>query len=112
MRGKIFCDEPADPYPVALQACVLAPDLFGMFFSHLYCMLLIRPLTAFMLTTSDGNLFNLACLHSESSVTKVYIREMLFADEADQFADEYKQFCLSLKETNVSVQDDEAVENF
>ncbi len=65
------------------QCCVLAPTLFGIFFS-----LLLRhafsqsEYVVFNRTRSDGNLFNLARLHAKTKVRRVLIREMLFADDA------------------------------
>ncbi len=65
------------------QGCVLAPTLFGIFFS-----LLLRHAFrqsedgVFIHTRSDGNLFNLAHLRAKTKVRRVLIREMLFADDA------------------------------
>ncbi len=65
------------------QGCVLAPTLFGIFFS-----LLLRHAFSqsedgvFIRTRSDGNLFNLARLRAKTKVRRVLIREMLFADDA------------------------------
>jgi len=65
------------------QGCVLAPTLFGVFFS-----LLMKHAFGssndgvFVHSRSDGCLFNLACLRSESKVNKVLIRDLLFADDA------------------------------
>lgn len=65
------------------QGCVLAPTLFGIFFS-----LLLKH--AFKNTTdgiclhsrSDSGLFNIARLRSRTKTRTVRIRDMLFADDA------------------------------
>ncbi|KAL1278830.1 hypothetical protein QQF64_025503 [Cirrhinus molitorella] len=64
------------------QGCVLAPTLFGIFFS-----LLLRHAFSqsedgvFIRTRSDGNLFNLAHLRAKTKVRRVLVREMMFADD-------------------------------
>ncbi len=104
------------------QGCVLAPTLFGIFFS-----LLLRHAFSqsedgvFIRTRSDGNLFNLARLRAKTKVRRVLIREMLFADDAaltahtedalqrliSSFARACDEFGLtiSLKKSNVMGQD-------
>jgi len=65
------------------QGCVLAPTLFGIFFS-----LLLRH--AFWSSTdgvylhsrSDGGLFNIARFRAKTKTRTVTIRDMLFADDA------------------------------
>nr|XP_032827065.1 uncharacterized protein LOC116952123 [Petromyzon marinus] len=108
---------------VVKQGCVLAPTLFGIFFS---LMLTHAFGTAeegvFLHTRSDGKLFNLGHLRSKTKVRKVLIRELLFADDAaltahteqglqtliDHFANACNNFGLtiSLIKTNVMGQDD------
>ena len=65
------------------QGCVLAPTLFGIFFSMLlqYAFMNCRE-GVFRHTRSDGKLFNIARLRAKTKVTKVLIHEMLFADDA------------------------------
>ena len=65
------------------QSCVLAPTLFGIFFS----MLLKRAFGSSSLgiklhTRTDGNLFNLARLRSKRKVKTFTVRDLLFADDA------------------------------
>ena len=65
------------------QGCVLAPTLFGMFFS----LLLKRAFDTttegiYMRTRSDGMLFNLAGLRAKTKVHEALVRDMLFTDNA------------------------------
>ncbi|RXN14061.1 RNA-directed DNA polymerase from mobile element jockey-like protein [Labeo rohita] len=65
------------------QGCVLAPTLFGIFFS----MLLKYAFKdcsegVYIHTRSDGKLYNIAHLCAKTKITEVLIREMLFADDA------------------------------
>ena len=65
------------------QGCVLAPTLFGIFFSmHLQYAFMNCREGVFLHTRSDGKLFNIARLCAKTKVTKVLIREMLFAANA------------------------------
>lgn len=122
MSGTVQYDgESSDPFPIksgVKQGCVLAPTLFGIFFS-----LLLRYAFSesengiFLHTRSDGNLFNLARLRAKTKVRKVLIREMLFADDAaltahteaalQQLITLFAQACtefgltISLKKTNM-----------
>ncbi|XP_067879797.1 dynein regulatory complex protein 1 isoform X2 [Heterodontus francisci] len=76
----------SDPFPIlsgVKQGCVLAPTLFGIFFS----LLLSHAFKSseegiFLHTRSGGRLFNLARLRAKTKVLKVLIRELLFADDA------------------------------
>jgi hypothetical protein len=65
------------------QGCVLAPTLFGIFFSMLlqYAFKDCRQ-GVFIHSRTDGSLFNIARLRAKNKVRKVLIREMLFADDA------------------------------
>ena len=126
MRGTVMFDgTTSDSFPIksgVKQGCVLAPTLFGIFFS----VLLSHAFDSsddgiFIRTRSDGKLFNLARLRAKTKVRSVLLREMLFADDAalvthseaalqrlsNRFADACKQFGLtiSLKKTNVCTQD-------
>lgn len=126
MKGTVLFDgSSSDTFPISSgvkQGCVLAPTLFGIFFSLLLTYAFESSTDGVYLhTRSDGKLLNLARLRSRTKVRTVLIREMLFADDAalvshtedalqrlaDRFADACKQFGLtiSLKKTNISVQD-------
>ena len=65
------------------QACLLAPTLFGIvFFPVLYHAFRTSEDYIYIYTRSDGKLFNLARLKAKSKICKVFIRELLFADDA------------------------------
>ncbi|XP_063613563.1 uncharacterized protein LOC134786815 [Penaeus indicus] len=87
MSGTVqFDGSCSEPFPIrngVKQGCVLAPTLFGIFFS----LLLSHAFGdsddgIFIHTRSDGGLFNLARLQAKTKVRKVFIRELLFADDA------------------------------
>ena len=126
MMGTVqYNGSSSDSFPISngvKQGCVLAPTLFGIFFS-----LLLRHAFGssedgiFLHTRSDGNLFNLSRLRAKSKIRSVLIRELLFADDAalathseealqrliTNFAEACKEFGLtiSLKKTEVMGQD-------
>ena len=65
------------------QGCVLAPTLFGIFFS----MLLKHAFGntnegVYLHTRSDGGLFKLSRMKAETLIRKTTVRDMLFADDA------------------------------
>lgn len=126
MSGTVQYDgTSSDPFPIksgVKQGCVLAPTLFGIFFSMLLRYAYSESEDGvFIHTRSDGNLFNLARLRAKTKVRRVLIREMLFADDAavaahteaalqrliTRFAEACTEFGLtmSLKKTNVMGQD-------
>ena len=126
MKGTISYDgEASEPFPMhsgVKQGCVLAPTLFGIFFSLLLKFAFERSIKGVHLhTRSDGKLFNLARLRAKTKVRTVLIREMLFADDAalsshteedlqrlmDRFSHACREFGLtiSIKKTNVMGQD-------
>ena len=76
----------SDTFPVqsgVKQGCVLAPNLFGIFFSVVLSYAFKNNEDGvFIHTRSDGNLFNLSRLKARTKVRKVLIRELLFADDA------------------------------
>ena len=87
MKGTVQFDgnlsEPFDICNGVKQGCVLAPTLFGIFFS----MLLKHAFGdanegIFLRTRSDGRLFSLARLRAKTKVSLAMIRDMLFADDA------------------------------
>ena len=103
------------------QGCVLAPTLFGIFFSMLL-RYAFRDCNEgiYIRTRADGSLFNIARLRAKTKVTEVLIREMLFADDAaltshtedglQQLVSRLSHACkefgltISLKKTNVMAQ--------
>lgn len=126
MKGTISYDgEASEPFPMqsgVKQGCVLAPTLFGIFFSLLLNFAFRESTEGVHLhTRSDGKLFNLARLRAKTKVRTVLIRELLFADDAalsthtaealqqllDRFSYACKEFGLtiSIKKTNVMAQD-------
>ena len=65
------------------QGCVLAPTLFGIFFSVLLKHAFGSSSEGIHLRTrSDGKLFSLARLRAKTKVREVLVRELLFADDA------------------------------
>ena len=126
MRGTVqFDGSCSEPFPIkngVKQGCVLAPTLFGIFFSLLLSYAFRDSVDGiFIHTRSDGGLFNLSRLRAKTKVQKVLIRELLFADDAgiaahseaalqrliDSFAAACTEFGLtiSLKKTQVMGQD-------
>ena len=103
------------------QGCVLAPTLFGIFFSMLL-QYAFKDCSEgiYIHTRSDGKLYNLARLRAKTKVTEVLIRELLFADDAaltshtedglQQLVTRLSLACkefgltISLKKTNVTAQ--------
>ncbi|KAK2555651.1 Craniofacial development protein 2 [Acropora cervicornis] len=114
----------SEPFPVSSgvkQGCVLAPTLFGIFFS----MLLQYAFAdcedgVYVRTRHDGKLFNVARLRAKTKTHEVLIRDLLFADDAaltshseeglqrlvDNLSAACKEFGLtiSLKKTNIMAQ--------
>ena len=107
------------------QGCVLAPTLFGIFFSILLSYAFQNSTDGvFLRTRHDGKLFNLRRLRAKTKVTRVHLREMLFADDAalashsieglqrlmDCFSSACNEFGLtiSIKKTEVMCQDTSA----
>ncbi|KAI8505331.1 hypothetical protein Bbelb_174400 [Branchiostoma belcheri] len=126
MKGVVSYDgETSQPFEIrsgVKQGCVLAPTLFGIFFSLLLNFAFGHSTQGVHLhTRSDGKLFNLARLRAKTKVRTVLIRDLLFADDAaltahveqelqqmiNQFAHACKEFALiiSIKKTVVMGQD-------
>ena len=126
MKGIVSYDgEASDSFLIKSsmkQGCILAPTLFGIFFSLLLRFAFSHSDNGVHLhTRSDGKLFNLSCLKAKTKLRSVLIREMLFADDAaltshteeglqrliSQFAHVCKEFGLtiSIKKTYVMGQD-------
>ena len=103
------------------QGCVLAPTLFGIFFS----MVLHYSFDGceegiYVRTRTDGNLYNISRLRAKTKTKSMLIRELLFADDAaltshseaglqlliDKLSHGCKEFGLtiSLKKTNILAQ--------
>jgi len=126
MQGIVQYDgSTSKPFPIksgVKQGCVLAPTLFGIFFS----MLLTHAFSSsedgiYIHTRSDGKLFNLARLRAKTKVRSVLIRDMLFADDAaltaqseealQRLITSFSSACsdfgltISLKKTNIMGQD-------
>ena len=87
MRSTVYYNgATSEAFPVSSgvkQGCVLAPTLFGIFFS----MLLQHAFNdcsegVYIHTRADGNLYNIARLRAKTKVAKVLIHELLFADDA------------------------------
>ena len=75
--------EPFDIHSGVKQGCVLAPTLFGIFFSLLLNHAFGTSTEGvFIHTRSDGNLFKPSRLKSKRKIKKVVVRDLLFADDA------------------------------
>jgi len=126
MKGTVQFDGSSSvPFSITSgvkQGCVLAPTLFGIFFSLLLSYAFSTTEDGvFLHTRSDGKLLNLSRLRAKTKVRKLTLREMLFADDAalashsqeglqrliNCLADACREFGLtiSLKKTNVMGQD-------
>ena len=126
MKGSVKINgSSSEPFQILSglkQGFVLAPTLFGIFFSLLLQYAFDGSEDGiYIRTRSDGNLFNLARLRAKTKLWRVLLREMLFADDAalaahseeslqrlnDQLAHACKEFGLtiSLKKTNIMGQD-------
>ena len=126
MQGTMSYDGAlSDPFEIqsdVKEGCVLAPTLFGIFFSLLLNFAFQHSDEGVYLhTRSDAKLFNLSRLKAKTKVCTVLLREILFANDAaltsdteeglqqliNQFAHACKEFRLiiSIKKTNVMGQD-------
>jgi hypothetical protein len=89
MKGQVqFDGELSDKFDIrrgVKQGCVLAPSLFGIFFSYVF-QVAFQDLDTHsgvsILTRADGNFFNLARFKAKTKTTEYIIRELLYADDA------------------------------
>ena len=87
MKGTVNYDgATSEPFVIRRevdQGCVLTPTLFSIFFS-LMLSYAFGPSTkgVYFHTRTDGKLFNVARLRAKTKVRRVFIREVLFADDA------------------------------
>ena len=76
----------SDPFEIqsdVKEGCVLAPTLFGIFFSLLLNFAFQHSDEGVYLhTRSDAKLFNLSRLKAKTKVCTVLLREILFANDA------------------------------
>ena len=87
MKATIqFDGEVSDNFQVqsgVKQGCVLAPTLFGIYFSVLLqCAFQNSMEGVYLRTRSDGKLFKIARLRAKTKTRSILIRELLFADDA------------------------------
>ena len=118
MQYEGYIAEPFDIKSGVKQGCVLAPTLFGIFFSQLLKHAFGTATEGLYLhTRSDGRMLNLARLRAKTKVCEITVRDLLFADDAavtthtiqelqilmDRFSQACKDYRLtvSLKKTNV-----------
>ena len=125
MKGSVLFDGSSSAvFPIKTgvkQGCVLAPTLFGIFFSLLLSHAFSKSEDGvFFHTRSDGRLFKLSRLRAKTKASQFLLREMLFADDAalsshtqgmqgldNSLVHSCREFGLiiSLKKTNVMGQD-------
>ena len=125
LKGTVLFDWSSAVFPIkssVKQGCVLAPTLFGVFFSLLLSHAFSESEDGvFLRMRSDGKLFNLSCLRAKTKVRQLLLQEMLFADDAAlaSYTQEGRQrlvnclahacrefgLIISLKKTNVMGQD-------
>ena len=108
------------------QGCVLAPTLFGTFFSLiLRCAFNTATEGVYFHTRSDGGLFNISRLRARTKRSPRTARDMLFADDAafvanteadlqnlmDRFSKAAEEFGMkiSIKKTNILAQGTEII---
>ena len=127
MKGTVqFDGTMSESFPIqngVKQGCVLAPTLFGIYFSVMLSQAFgTSSEGVYLHSRSDGKLFNIARLKAKTKIRKVLVRELLFADDAalvshtesglqslvDSFSDACNDFGLriSLKKTEIMSQGD------
>lgn len=89
MHGKVqYEGDLSDRFPIrrgVKQGCVLAPTLFGMYFSFVFKQAYLnidRSAGVSILSRDDGNFFTLSRYKARSKVREVVVRELLYADDA------------------------------
>ena len=87
MRGAVqFDGTMSESFPIqngVKQGCVLAPTLFGIYFAVMLSQAFNNSSEGVYLhSRSDGKLFNIARLRAKTKISKVLVRELLFADDA------------------------------
>ena len=89
MQARVqFDGDISDSFPIrrgVKQGCVLAPTLFGLYFSYVFMTTHSRLTSATgvsLLSRDDGNFFNLSRFKAKTLTQKVVVRELLYADDA------------------------------
>ena len=78
----------SDSFPInkgVKQGCVLAPTLFGLYFSYVFRVTnsnLVSSTGVSILSRDDGNFFNLSRFKAKSRTQRVIVSELLYADDA------------------------------
>jgi hypothetical protein len=111
MQARVqFDGELSNEFPIkrgVKQGCVLAPTLFGIYFSYVFKMTdsqLHPSCGVSLLTRDDGNFFNLARFKARSLTEKFVIKELLYADDAALCASSAEDLQLMLDHFSVSCQ--------
>jgi len=86
MKARVqFDGSISETFPICRgikQGCVLAPTLFGIFFSALLAHAFPEENGIVLHTRSTGRLFNLSRLRAKTKTKRVLIRELLYVDDA------------------------------
>ena len=89
MHARVqFDGDLSDSFPIrkgVKQGCVLAPTLFGIYFSYVFRTAysnLDSDTGVSLLSRDDGNFFNLARFRARTKTQKFVVRELLYADDA------------------------------
>ena len=86
MKARVQCDgSMSKTFPICRgvkKGCVLAPALFGIFFSALHAHAFPQEDGIMLHTRSTCGLFNLSRLRAKTKTKRELIRELLYADDA------------------------------